>query len=351
MALKDVLTQDEIDTLLHGEAAEAAPEAAKKEAGAHYAPVDLFGHERVAKRRLPNLEMIHDRFGRHWRSSLFNLLRRPVQVTGTGMQMLRFSDYIHNLPVPSSLNNIRLRPLRGTALVVFEPQLIYQIVDHFFGGKGTFYTRVEGREFTTGEHRVIELLLQSVIHDLKEAWAPIMKIDPEFISSEVNPYFANIVAPTDIVIRSGFLVELEGGSGQVQITLPYAMVAPVRELLGQGVQVDRTDMDPRWQEALKEDLERATVEVRAVFGKARITLRQVLELRAEDVIPLDVGDTTFVEVARVPLMRGKFGLHRGKRAVRIEGFCREHKHGSELKNDGQGVNPAAKMKVPQGEGA
>ena len=170
---------------------------------------------------------------------------------------MKFSEYVHSLFVPTSLNLVKVKPLRGTALFVIDPKLVFILVDNYFGGEGKYHTKIEGREFTPTEMRVIEMLLELAFKDLREAWSPIMQINFEYMNSEVNPQFANIVSPSEVVVVTGFHVELEGGGGNLYVALPYAMLEPIRELLSAGVQSDTSDVDERdrlyagWQEAVR----------------------------------------------------------------------------------------------------
>jgi flagellar motor switch protein FliM len=238
MATNDILSQDEIDALLHG--VEDGDVSTKDDLPPGEArKYDFTSQERIVRGRMPTLEMINERFARYFRISLFNMLRRSAEIAVVGIRMMKFSEYVHSLYVPTSLNLVRIRPLRGTSLFVIDPKLVFMLVDNFFGGEGRFYTKIEGREFTPTETRIIQMVLNAVFTDLKEAWAPVMKLDFEFQNAEVNPQFANIVSPTEVVVVSTFDVELDGGGGQLHVTMPYSMIEPIREHLDMGLQRDQ----------------------------------------------------------------------------------------------------------------
>jgi len=203
---------------------------------------------------MPTLEMINERYARLFRISIFNLLRRSAEISVGGVQMLKFSEYVHSLFVPTSLNMVRIHPMRGTALFVLDPRLVFSIVDNYFGGDGRFHAKIEGREFTPTELRVVDMILDQVFVDLKEAWSPVLKLNFEKQNSEVNPQFANIVSPSEVVVVNTFHVEIEGGGGDFHITMPYSMLEPIREILGAGVQSDRDDTDDRWRESLRDEV-------------------------------------------------------------------------------------------------
>lgn len=316
MSGSDILNQDEIDALLHGvdsgavkTEAPAAPGEARN--------YDFSNQVRIVRGRMPTLEMINERFARLFRISLFNLLRRTPEVAVAPVKMLKFSEYVHSLHVPTNLNLVKIVPLRGTGLIVLDPKLVFATVDNFFGGSGR-YAKIEGREFTATEQRIIHMLLKHIFADLKEAWSHVQRLDVEYLNSEINPHFANIVSPTEIVVITSFHVELDGGGGDVHITMPYAMIEPLRELLDAGVASDRVEHDERWVSALKEEIEDADVELTTMLGRSKITMRQLMDLKAGDVLPCDFNGRATILAEDVPIFRGTFGVSNGQQAVQIE---------------------------------
>ncbi|MDH5613997.1 MAG: flagellar motor switch protein FliM, partial [Gammaproteobacteria bacterium] len=214
MAINDLLSQDEIDALLHGVGSGDVDTEGDDSLGEESASAfDFASQDRIVRGRMPTLEMINERFSRLFRVTLFNFLRRSAEISVGAVQMLKFSEYIHTLLVPTSLNMVKMPPLRGTALFVFDPRLVYIVVDNFFGGDGRFHSKIEGREFTATELRIVNMMLNKVFEDLHTAWGPVLPVDFEYTSSEVNPQFANIVSPSEVVVVSSFHIELEGGGG------------------------------------------------------------------------------------------------------------------------------------------
>jgi flagellar motor switch protein FliM len=231
--------------------------------------------------------------------------------------MLKFSEYVHSLFVPTSLNMVRIHPLRGTALFVLDPKFVFTIVDNYFGGDGRFHTKIEGREFTPTEYRIIQLILERAFIDLKEAWAPVTNIDFEYINSEVNPQFANIVSPTEVVVVTVFHVELEGGGGDFHVTMPYSMLEPIREILDAGVQSDVDDTDERWIHALRDEIEQSNVPITGRLADIEISLRDLMKISAGDVIPFDMPEKSTLCAKGVPVLRGTFGVSRGNHAIKV----------------------------------
>ncbi|NII09187.1 flagellar motor switch protein FliM [Oleiagrimonas sp. C23AA] len=320
--MSDILSQEEIDALLDGvdsgqvdTDSEAPPPGTAQE-------YDFTQQDRIVRGRLPTLEMVNDRFARYLRSNMFGVLRKTCEVSVLGVKMVKFSEYVQGLAVPSNLNLMRVKPLRGTALMVFEPRLVFTVIDNFFGGDGRFPARIEGRDFTPTENRVIQIMLHEAFQSAVEAWAPVLRLQFEFLNSEINPQFANIVSPTETVVVSRFHCELDGGGGEVHLTMPYSMVEPIRELLDAGVQSDRAERDDRWIQSLQDEVLEAEVELTSLLAETRISIGDFLHLRRGDVIPIDLPDHVVVFAEDVPVFRGRFGTATGKNAVRFESLMR-----------------------------
>ncbi|WP_028117910.1 flagellar motor switch protein FliM [Ferrimonas senticii] len=312
--MTDLLSQDEIDALLHGvdDVDEAINEPEVD--ASHY---DFASQDRIVRGRMPTLELVNERFARHLRISLFNMMRRSPEISLNGVQMLKFGEYVHSLFVPTSLNMVRFRPLKGTALITMEARLVFILVDNFFGGDGRFQAKIEGREFTPTERRIIQLLLKIVFEDYQEAWSPVLDVEFEYLDSEVNPAMANIVSPTEVVVVSSFHIELDGGGGDFHLTMPYSMIEPIRELLDAGVQSDKQDTDMRWAKALQEEVMDVEVNVEATMLEQQLTLRQIMELKAGDIIPIDMPEHVLLKVEELPTFRGKVGRSNDQVAIRI----------------------------------
>ena len=318
MSVNDLLSQDEIDALLHGVSSSDIDTDVDEFSDGEARSYDFTTQDRIVRGRMPTLEMINERYARLFRISIFNLLRRSAEISVGGVQMLKFSEYVHSLFVPTSLNMVKIAPLRGTALFVFDPKLVFTVVDNYFGGDGRFHAKIEGREFTPTELRVVDMLIEQVFIDLKEAWSPVMKLDFEKMNSEVNPQFANIVSPSEVVVVNTFHVEIEGGGGDFHITMPYAMLEPIREMLGAGVQSDRDDMDDRWLHSLREEVKSSDVDLSCTLAETKLNLRDIVDMKPGDIIPFDIPDLVTLCAEKVPVFRGKYGVSRGSMAVKIK---------------------------------
>ena len=326
MSASDLLSQDEIDALLHGvddgDIETESDDLADGEARSY----DFASQDRIVRGRLPTLEMVNERFARYFRTSLFNMLRRSADLSVSGVQMLKFSEFVHSLFVPTSLNLVKVAPLKGKGLFVLDPKLVFSVVDNFFGGTGRFHTKIEGRDFTPTELRVVQMLLGRAFSDMHEAWKPVLPLHFECVGSEVNPQFANIVSPSEVVVVTSFHIDLEAGGGDLHICLPYSMIEPIRDLLDAGVQSDRGDKDERWVNALKEEIMGVSVELSTLFCETTISMKELSELKKGDVIPVDIPQVIEVCAADFPVFSGRVGVSDGNYAIKIEKWVDSPKH-------------------------
>ncbi|MNW87701.1 Flagellar motor switch protein FliM [compost metagenome] len=315
MAVQDLLSQDEIDALLHGvdDGLVQTDNAAEPGTVKSY---DLTSQDRIVRGRMPTLEMINERFARYTRISMFNMLRRSADVAVGGVQVMKFGEYVHSLYVPTSLNLVKIKPLRGTALFILDAKLVFKLVDNFFGGDGR-HAKIEGREFTPTELRVVRMVLEQAFIDLKEAWQAIMEVNFEYINSEVNPAMANIVGPSEAIVVSTFHIELDGGGGDLHVTMPYSMIEPVREMLDAGFQSDLDDQDERWVNALRQDVLDVDVPIGATVARRQLRLRDILHMQPGDVIPVEMPEEMIMRANGVPAFKVKMGSHKGNLALQV----------------------------------
>ncbi len=315
--MNDLLSQDEIDALLHGvDDGDIDIEEDETPSG-DARSYDFSAQDRIVRGRMPTLEMVNERFARHMRISLFNMMRKSAEISVNGVQMIKFSEYVHSLFVPTSLNMVRVRPLRGTSLFTFEAKLVFTLVDNFFGGDGRYHAKIEGREFTPTERRIVQLLLNQIFIDLAEAWTPVYKVNFEYLDSEVNPAMATIVSPSEVVVISSFTIELEGGSGNFHVCMPYSMLEPIREKLDAGVQTDRDDVDHRWRQSLREEVMAVDIDIDAKMIEKQITVNDILSMQAGDIIPIEMPEDIIVNVGGLPSFRADYGVSRGHAALKV----------------------------------
>jgi flagellar motor switch protein FliM len=312
------LSQDEVDALLKGVTGDVddAPDETYDKSTAR--PYNLATQERIVRGRMPTLEIINERFARQLRIGLYNFLRRGVEVSVGPVKVTKYSEFIRNLVVPTNLNLVHFKPLRGTALIIFNPDLVFLMVDNLFGGDGRFHTRVEGRDFTQTEHRIIQRVLHIVFESYAKSWEPIYPIDFEFIRSEMNTQFANIATPNEVVVSITFAIELGQVSGEMHFCIPYSMIEPIKDLLTSSLQAENLEVDKRWVRLMRQQIQMAEVEIIADLGTAQVSLGDIVNMKVGDVIPLDIPPTVEAKVDGVPVMECAYGKFNGQYTLRVE---------------------------------
>lgn len=313
---EDILSQDEVDALLKGvtgEVEEAAPEVG----GEGARPYNLAKQERIVRGRMPTLEIINERFARLFRIALFNFMRRTAEISVSPVRVLKYSEFVRNLVVPTNLNMVHIKPLRGTSLFIFDPNLVFLVVDNLFGGDGRFHMRVEGRDFTPTEQRIIQRMLEVVFSEYKKAWESVYKVDFEYIRSEMNTQFANIATPSEVVVVTTFNIELGSGGGDFHICIPYAMIEPIRDILYSSMQGERMEVDHRWSKLMTKQVQSAEVNLVANLGETPVNFGQILNMKVGDVISLDIPEAIVAEVDGVPVLECNYGVLNGQYALKV----------------------------------
>lgn len=311
-----VLNQDEVDALLK----DVNSVAGQAEPNADASVVRSFklGNEmRAVRGRMPALELVNERLVSLLQPGICSMLRRNTEVSVEPVQLMMFNEYLQSLQLPTSLNLVKFNPLRGTGLVVFDPKLVFSVVDNVFGGNGR-HAKIEGREFTRTETRIVRAMLEMVFSSLKEAWQQLQPLTPEHLGVEVNPHFANIVTPSESVVISRFKVDMDGLGGELHVVMPYSMLEPLREVLEADVQSDRPDRDERWANALHDEIMDATMDLRAVLGEGRLQVSEFSELKAGDIVPLEFSGLATLMSDGVPMFVGRYGASRGQCAVQLQ---------------------------------
>jgi flagellar motor switch protein FliM len=314
---KDFLSQEEVDALLKGVTGETdEPQDAAPTSGVR--PYNLATQERIVRGRMPTLEIINERFARLLRIGFFNFMRRSAEISVGPVRVVKYSEFIRNLVVPTNLNLVQAKPLRGNALFIFDPNLVFLVVDTLFGGSGALHARVEGRDFTPTEQRIIQRMLAIVFEDLEKAWKPVHEMKFEYVRSEVNTQFANIATPNEVVVVTTFSIEFGNAGGELHICMPYALLEPIRDVLYSSVQGDHMEVDKRWVRMLSKQVQSAEVELTVSLGNARLTFNQLLAMQVGDVISLDIPQPMVAEVDGVPVMECRCGVLNGQYALRVE---------------------------------
>lgn len=313
----DFLSQDEVDALLQGVTGEPETAAEPQPAGG-VRSFDLSSQDRAQRGRLPTLESINESFSRRLRSGIIDYVRRAPEISVGAIKIQSYADFTRSLLVPASINLLRLKPLRGTALVVLDPALVSSVVDSLFGGSGRLHTPVDGRDFTQTEQRIIQRLLGIVTASLENAWAPVYPLTPEYLRSELSMQLVNVGAPADLAAVTTFSIEFGADGGDLHICLPYSMIEPIRDRLSGTVPGEDAEPDQAWVRRMSSGVQGAAVEMVVNLGRAEVSIQQLLAMQVGDVISLEIPQPLVAEVDRVPVMECKCGILNGQYALKVE---------------------------------
>ncbi len=312
------LSQEEVDALLEGVTGESQKEVEEAAQKGEIRPYDMSSQERIVRGRMPTMEIVNERFARNLRLGLFNFIRRTPEVSIGTISVQRFGAFLRELAVPTNFNIVAVRPLRGNGLIVCEPSLIFGVIDTLYGGNGKFQTRIEGRDFSATEHRVITRLVTVITDEYRKAWKGIYPIDLEFQRSEMQPQFANIATPSEIVISTSFQLEIGEIAGSIHFCMPYATLEPIRDVLYSSTQGDSIEVDRRWVNVLKREIQAVEITMVAELARTRTTVEQLLAMKVGDFIELDRAAHIQAAVDGVPLFQCQYGTHNAKYAIRID---------------------------------
>ncbi len=313
-----VLSQDEVDALLQGITGESQKPDEEVVAAGGTRDYDLASQERIVRGRMPTMEIINERFARNIRIGLFNMIRKNPEISINGIKVQKYSDFLRDIVVPTNFNIMSVRPLRGSGLVVCEPTLVFAVIDSLFGGNGKFHTRIEGRDFSPTEQRIIQRLVEVISAEYKKAWTGIYPLELEYQRSEMLAQFANIASPSEIVVATSFTLEIGDNSGTIHFCIPYATLEPIRDILYSTAQGDSNEPDRRWVNLLKEQIQPAEVELVATLAQASATVAQLLALEPGDFFELDLKQIIQAKVSGVPLFDCHYGLSNGKYALKVD---------------------------------
>jgi flagellar motor switch protein FliM len=315
---QQILSQDEVDALLQGITGESQNFEAEEEQVGGVRDYNLASQEKIVRGRMPTMEVVNERFARNIRVGLFNFIRKSPEVAIGGIKVQKYSAFLREIVVPTNFNIVSINPLRGNGLIVCDPTLVFAIIDSLFGGIGKFHARIEGRDFSGTEQRVIRRLVEVICTEYKKAWNGIYPLELEYQRSEMQPQFANIANPSEIVVSTSFTLEIGDTSGTVYFCIPYATLEPIRDVLYSTLQGDAIESDRRWVNLLKHQIQAAQVELVAELGHAPATVEQLLAFKPGDFIELDLEPVIKAKIDGVPVYDCHYGTSNGKYALKID---------------------------------
>ncbi|GAB4473029.1 MAG: flagellar motor switch protein FliM [Burkholderiaceae bacterium] len=327
------LSQNEVDALLEGVTGEPQTPASEEGAGEVRA-YDIANQERIVRGRMPTLEIVNERFARNLRIGLFNFMRRSPEISVGPVRVIKYSAFLRDIVVPTNINIVSAAPLRGNALVIFDPNLVFAAIDTLFGGSGKLRMRIEGRDFSPTETRIIQRLVDVALAEYTKAWSGLFRFNLQYLRSEMHTQFANIATPSEIVVTTAFNVEIGEQNGDVHICFPYSTLEPIRDVLYSTVQGDAYEPDRRWVRMLTQQVQAAEVELAAELARTTLTVGELLKLRVGDFIELPLKELVHAHVDGVPVMECRFGAVNGHTAIRIEKLLKYSHHSDERSVEG-----------------
>ena len=320
------LSQEEVDALLEGVTGESQKSVEDVPEDGEVRNYNISSQERIVRGRMPTMEIVNERFARNFRVGLFNFIRRSPEISVGTVAVQRYSAFLRELAVPTNFNIVAIRPLRGSGLIVCEPALVFGVIDTLYGGIGKFQTRIEGRDFSATEQRVINRLVDVITTEYKKAWKGIYPLELEYQRSEMQPQFANIATPSEIVISTSFQLEIGDISGAIHVCFPYSTLEPIRDVLYSSTQGDAIEVDRRWVNVLTREIQAAEITVVAELARANATVEQLLSIKKGDFIELERQPKIQATVGGVPIFECHYGTHNAKYAIRIDKALRGNDH-------------------------
>lgn len=317
MTDKEVLSQEEVDALIQGVDEGEVNTNGKSAPEGEVQTIDFGSQERVVRSQFPVLERIHERLSRKFSELIYQMMSREINVEFQDLQIIKYSELMAGYKLPTAINIARFHPLRGKGMLVFNAELIYSLIENYFGGKGQFESNIEEREFTRTEIRVMEIVMQDMIGYLENAWKAILKLKIELLSRELNPQLVSINSPNDMVVVSRFEFQFDEKCGFYDIVMPYAMLEPIRDQLDMGAGRSEDDADPNWARSLLEQIYDVKLNLNATLAQKKLTLQQMANLKAGDVIPIDLPEIVSLDVEKVPMFNAKVGKSNDKCALKI----------------------------------
>ena len=317
-----LLTPDELSSLAEGVKDGSIPVDTGFNTKARIKKYYLASEDSSLGVNVSSLDMINERFIRVFRLGLLEMLRTSPKVNGTQVQIVRFGDYLKGLKAPMSVNMIRMNPLRGYSIVVIDPTVVFSSLDTFFGGFGRGVGELPpSRMFTPTESRIINMILEVFFKSLKEAWSPILPLEFELVSSEINPQFAQIADENDLVILTRFEAEGQLNSqGFIDLVYPYSSLKPIRELLRSRVQSGdgNEESDKQWHDELEDAVESTSLETRILLGNIETSYGEIEAMREGDVLFFKKPDLARMLVNGLPAFDVQVGILGAQVAVQIE---------------------------------
>ena len=320
--MNEVLSQDEIDQLL------TAISSGSTESE-DFKPVndtrkikiyDFKRPDKFSKEQIRTVSIMHETFARLTTTSLSAQLRSIVHVHVASVDQLTYEEFIRSIPTPTTLAVINMDPLKGNAILEIDPAITFSMIDRLFGGTGQG-AKVQ-RDLTDIEQSVMEGIIVRILANMREAWTQVIDLRPRMGQIETNPQFAQIVAPSEMVVLVTLETKIGEEEGMMNFCIPYLTIEPIISKLSSQFWFSsvRRSSTTQYLGTLKEKLSDVDMDVVAEIGTINMPIRDVLALRVGDVVRLStvrVGDPLSLSVGNKKKFYCQPGVVGKKMAVQI----------------------------------
>ena len=322
-----VLSQSEIDVLLESMAKDGLkkPEPSTQDSalGKKVRPYSLLSQDKIIRGRLPRLDIIYGEWTRSFQSTLLSTLKKRVNINYVGTEFVQFGNFIKSLSIPTCMNIFEFKILHEwPSIIVFEKQLVYNLVDGFLGGRDRPYTKNHDKKFTSIELSIVEKSVKLAIKDLERIWSFVENVHCEFVKIETDPHLLGAIPSDNVVVLSKFVVKFENMCGMMTLLVPYVAFESIKQKLSSKFTIDTNKKVNQmvWRTQLEEHLFKTDVEFKVDLGVAVISLQKLMHMRVGDVIPLDqrVGEECDVQIEKINKYKACYGTHRGIMGVQVK---------------------------------
>jgi len=279
---------------------------------------DFATQDYAVQRLIPALSLVQTQFAEALKLRLRQLVPGMDNVRAERVNVMKFGELQRTLLPPCDISVISAQPLAAPIYLVFEPDLVFSLVDHFFGGRGNTGGKRLQADFSPSESRFMQQLVRALLPDLGQSWHSVVDISPVLTERHGDLRFIDDLKQSDTLLATRFAVTLPGQESGVWLLVPWAAIDPVREHLGGQNRSNRQEHDALWQQRLLQGVESAALEVVARLNESRMPLSRVSRLKVGDVIPIDSPQSVTLLIENLAMMTGTFGSHDGQLAVKVQ---------------------------------
>ena len=326
--MADILSQEEIDALLEVVDEEETSDISVDEIIDQRQIIlyDFKRPNRVSKEQLRAVKGIHDKMARNLSSQISAIMRSIVEIQLHSVDQMTYGEFLMSLPSPTSFNVFSMKPLDGSGIIEINPSIAFPMIDRLLGGKGESFDA--NRELTDIELNLLDAILRIITQKLRAAWEPITDIYPNIETKESSPNVVQIVSQNEIVIMVVMELIVGNSSGMINICYPVIYLESILpKLANRDIMLGSSNTKKSRNKELNVLIKRADINVEAILGRTTLSVKELLDLKKDDIIRLDrsADDTAIVSVDKKDMFIGDIGIHRFRKSVKISNFIKSDK--------------------------